>query len=537
MRSLSDVITAFQRRMKARKKSVLYDSRGRKIGMFGHTSIERNVSRAGASRKGAMSNWIVHRLSRHQEEYERDRLVDRSLDLVGSDPHAGGLITSMNANVVGTGLVPQSEPKADVLGFDEEQTRTFQTAAEWNYQVWGPHADAAGRLHIQDIQFLLERCLLTRGEFVLLPLMIKRAASPFSLALQVIDPVRLRTPSDKRSSRGKVREGVELGAYGQPVAYWIKKYDPNKGEICNDNSTNFVRIPRFRGHRPQVLHGFYQENPGQTRGYPILSPAISFFKNLTDFLDAELLANVVTAAFALFIETGADADPFGIAGDRATYTEQGLTASGGSRDIRYEEIPLGGIMYGNSGEKPTAITSERPGRTFDVFVMRVLRAIGASVGMPYEVIAKDFSKTNYSSARAALLEAWRIFRHRQAWLSRHFCQPVWDMLQEEAYLRDKLPITNDDYYEQRQAYNRARWIPPARGWVDPVKEVDADIKAIQHLLKTRTDVVAEQGGDWDDKVEAAARELAKIRKLGLKDEALTPSKEYPSDEEEEEEQT
>ena len=60
--------------------------------------------------------------------------------------------------------------------------------------------------------------------------------------------------------------------------------------------------------------------------------------------------------------------------------------------------------------------------------------------MPYEIVARDVSKTNYSSARAALLEAWRIFGFYQKWLVDSFCQKVWEMVLEEAWLRGMITL-------------------------------------------------------------------------------------------------
>ena len=68
---------------------------------------------------------------------------------------------------------------------------------------------------------------------------------------------------------------------------------------------------------------------------------------------------------------------------------------------RHQNVAAGTMIYGNTGEKPHVLESKRPGNTFPEFVERILRGIGVTVGMPYEVVAKDFSKTNDSSARAA----------------------------------------------------------------------------------------------------------------------------------------
>ena len=89
-----------------------------------------------------------------------------------------------------------------------------------------------------------------------------------------------------------------------------------------------MRIEARRGHRLRVLHGFITNDPEQIRGMPLFAPAIKFFLDLNDYLDAELVSNIVTAAFALFVETGGGVDPYYPALRAATLTENALKGDG-----------------------------------------------------------------------------------------------------------------------------------------------------------------------------------------------------------------
>ncbi|MEA3361647.1 MAG: phage portal protein [Thermodesulfobacteriota bacterium] len=46
----------------------------------------------------------------------------------------------------------------------------------------------------------------------------------------------------------------------------------------------------------------------------------------------------------------------------------------------------GTVLYGNPGEKPHILKSDRPGNSFEVFVEKVLRGAGAVAGMSYELV-------------------------------------------------------------------------------------------------------------------------------------------------------
>jgi lambda family phage portal protein len=143
----------------------------------------------------------------------------------------------------------------------------------------------------------------------------------------------------------------------------------------------------------------------------------------------------------------------------------------------------------------------------------VYRQIGVALGIPYELVIKDFSKTNYSSARAALLEAWRFFLARRAWLATYWAQPVYALWLEEAVNAGL--IDAPDFYENRAYYQRAKWIGPGRGWVDPVKEAQAAQIRMDIMVSTLEDECAEQGNDWVDVLEQRAIEQARMRELGL----------------------
>ena len=126
---------------------------------------------------------------------------------------------------------------------------------------------------------------------------------------------------------------------------------------------------------------------------------------------------------------------------------------------------------------------------------------------------RDFSKTNYSSARAALLEGRRTFLQWRGWFADRFCQPVYELVLEEAYLRGLFDAP--DFYANQAEYCRCSWVGGAWGWVDPVKEIEASKMAIDYGLSTMAEEAAGQGRDWEEVLEQRAREDKKAKELGL----------------------
>jgi len=471
-------------------------------GVQGHV---HPVSRSAAGNSNTLSNWYPTRVNSWLEERERKLVAMRAEDLVANDGHAAGLIDSISINTVGTGLNPQSRVDAKRLGLSDDEAAAFQASAEKAWKDWCREADAGERMHFCDIQYLNIRSMLVQGEFINLPLMLKKPGRKFSLALHDVHPARMATPMDMAASKN-VRGGVHLGSCREPLGYYLA--NPASGILSSFlDSSQFEYIKAWRGHRPQVLHRFFVRENEQVRGESILAPAMKFFRDLADYLDFELVANIITASFPVFIETS-DPTAMGVGMGDETSEETGE---------RYQSYSPGQVLYGGMNQKPHLLSSNRPGNTFPVFVERILRAAGAATGMPYEIISKDFSKTNYSSARAALLEAWRCFKLYRQWLRNHFCQVVWEMVLEEAWLLGllDLPASAPDFYDARAEYCQAEWIGPARGYVDPVKEMTADIAGIEAGIMTMADVVAERGGDWEQVVAQRARERDVLEAAGL----------------------
>jgi lambda family phage portal protein len=310
---------------------------------------------------------------------------------------------------------------------------------------------------------------------------------------------------DKRFDPSIV-DGVELDQWGAPAAYWLATPGPASPGIYEPSillSPQFTRVPARIGHRPGCFHLFRYQEEEQVRGESMLRPGINLFRHLSDSLDNELLAQVVTSSMAMFI-----------ARDTGTELPNLITEfdGGNGEKIYHQEIAPGSIVYGNDGEKPHMLETSRPSPNWASFCEFVLRAMAASIDMPYEVLSKDFSKTNYSSARAALLEAWRVFTHYRTWLDRHYCQPIWSMVIEEAWLngRLKFPAAAPDFYDAAGVYTKAAWIGPSKGYVDPVKEINSTIAALDKRLMTYSEALAERGRDFDEVMDEREEEEERL---------------------------
>ena len=173
----------------------------------------------------------------------------------------------------------------------------------------------------------------------------------------------------------------------------------------------------------------------------------------------------------------------------------------------------GTVNHLAEGESVTFGNPSIPTAGFDKFVRNICRQIGAALEIPHDVLMKEFN-ASYSASRAALMEAWEAFRMRRKWLVDDLCQPVYEVWLAEAVALGRIKAPGFFVDPRiRAAWCGAHWIGPVQGHLDPVKEVKADIMAINEGLKTREMVTREYGsGDWYENVKQLHQENDAIRR-------------------------
>ena len=120
--------------------------------------------------------------------------------------------------------------------------------------------------------------------------------------------------------------------------------------------------------------------------------------------------------------------------------------------------------------------------------------VAAALGLPYANLSADMLKANYSNTWAALLEfRRRIEAFQHSVLVFQLCRTVWARWMDTAVLSGSLDMP--DYENKRVEYLQCSWLPPRWDWVDPLKDIKAEIVAIEAGLKSRTQAIAERGFD------------------------------------------
>ncbi|MDQ7776129.1 phage portal protein [Paracoccus aminovorans] len=260
-----------------------------------------------------------------------------------------------------------------------------------------------------------------------------------------------------------------------------------------------LRMDPIRVPAADCLHLFKPLAAGQLRGITWLAPVLLRLHELDQFEDAALVKAKVAALFTGFIT-----DPDGTAGGLSG------TNTGGALTVGMEPgslIPLPpgtDIRFSN----PTEHDAYAP------FVKNHLRAVAAGLGLPYELVSGDLEGVTYSSIRAGLIEFRRRVEQLQHNVVVHlFCRPVWERFVRLAVLTGDLPAR--DFDRNPDAYLGCEWLPPKFDYVDPMKDVQAEIMAIGAGLKSRSQAISERGYDAEQVDAEIAADRERADGLGL----------------------
>ena len=133
---------------------------------------------------------------------------------------------------------------------------------------------------------------------------------------------------------------------------------------------------------------------------------------------------------------------------------------------------------------------------FVPFVRSHLEAIASGLGSTYAAISGDYSQADYSSLRAALVEHRRYIEQLQYQIIvPKICKKVWDRFIKAAALAGLIPV---DFFSNPAQYLAVDWLPSKFDWVDPAKDVNAEVEAINAGLKSRSQSIAELGYDAEE---------------------------------------
>jgi len=417
------------------------------------------------------------------DKVQRDLIKARARSLENNSDMAESAIGSIVRNSVGIGIRPQARTP------DAKINKTLESLwKEWTKQE---NCDITGQQTFEEIQAMLLRRKVVDGEILIRKVYDKKAKIPLKIQVikpDLLDSYLLTAPKTNRI----IRSGIELDDYLKPVAYWIQRKSPD-GYITYESD----RIPS-----DQILHLWLKKHPDQIRGVSELVTSIQRIKDTDEYMRAETIAAKIAACFSVFITKNLPTGPSTVG--RQTVDKEGK---------KLESIRPGMIHRLNPGETITTANPSRSITSAKDFMKVQQQLCGAGLGLSYELVSRDFSNANFSSARQGHLEDRRTFLPIQGYLISHCCRPIWEAFVDAVVLAGLVKIPG--YWANKDLYLAADWITPGWAWIDPTKEANADVTLMQNGGMTLAQWCAGRGDDWEAQLEQMAKEKEYAENLGL----------------------
>lgn len=463
----------------------------------------------------------------------------RARDSVQNDGLAMGAVHTHRDSIVGASYRLIATPNARILGpqFDETWADEWADYIESRFNLLANSTenwfDASGDMSFTEmIRLGISGYLMTGEVLASCEWMFDFKERPFYTAVQMVSPTRLSNP-DGSMDTATLRRGIELDIHGRSVAYHIRSGHP--GDFWPFEAWPMWKrvAARKPWGRRQIIHIAERLQPDQTRGVSDMVAVLKQMRMTKKFQDVTLQSAVVNATYAAAVESELPSDVVfaslgagggGLGGALSEYMTALADYVSGSKNIAIDGVKMPHLFPGTKLNLKPAGT---PGGVGTGYEESLLRNIASPLGLSYEQFSKDYTKTNYSSARASMAETWKFMQSRKKIVADKQASMMYELWLEEEinYFANDMPLPagisrvafRSMFYDpvKREAITSCQWIGASRGQIDEVKETQAAIMRIKGGLSTYQAETARLGEDFRQVFAQRAREQKMMKALGL----------------------
>jgi lambda family phage portal protein len=475
----------------------------------------------------------------HQVKDEADF---RGRETVTNDGYAQGLVDIYRDTIVGNQYRVNSQPNWEVLSrvysprFDEAWADEFTLAVEDKFnliseasQCW---LDEQRKLTLSGLVRLAVAGFVYTGEVIATAGWVRETGRPFNTTVQMIMPVRLCNP-DGQADDDTLRRGVRRDSRGKAVGYYFRKGYPSLWPDPAQFRWELWPAQKPWGRR-QVIHITDTIQPDQTRGISALVAVLKTMKMTKRFQEVTLQNAIIKASYAASIESDMPKEVVAAQLGQSPANMENLhalfinTAGAYLKAVQAyaaagDSIAIDGskIAHFFPGTKLTVHPLGGPGDVTQEYESSLLRHIASGLGISAEEFSSDFSRSNYSNARAAMLKTYKHLQARKRFVADRFADEVYALWLEEDLNAGGLPLPRGFdqkvFYQPygKEAMTACDWIGSGRGQIDELKETQAAILRVKGGLSTREVEIAKAGADWRKLFRQLQRESQLAEQLGL----------------------
>lgn len=432
------------------------------------------------------SSWLMNSNPSVNQVIKKDltKLVNRSRELSINTGYGKKAPFDIANNVIGTGIVATPYIVDNIVNGEIKQLvnkEKIEKAAQIAFNEWAEDisCDYNGDNTFYGLQHLAVRTIVISGEILVIRKRVPVGVNKYGFQLLFLEGDFIDTSKhvEKTSGGGYIFYGIEYDSNNKKKGYYIFDRHPSESKATSD----FIKIE-------DIIHVFDIERTGQNRGVPFSSSTMVTQRDLSDYMDAELVAKKAASCFAAFVQK--DTDPEG----------------GGDQDSLIEELEPGSVQYLNAGETiqfPTL--PQNPGLKDFVSVQH--RGIAAGYLMPYETLTGDFSNVNFSSGRLGQLSFQRQIAYWQfTMFIPRFADKIFSWFVQGFKIAQSIPS---------DVSIKAKWTAPRREMIDPGKEIKAMKEEVRAGFSSWSEKVRENGYDPATVLKELTEDQKKFIEAGL----------------------
>ena len=396
---------------------------------------------------------------------DRDTMRGRSRWLSANNPIMSNIDEAIINNVIGSGIGLQS--KTTVKKLDD--------TIERRWKAWCKVCDLTGRIVFNDMQKMVLLNRMIDGEIFIYKKIVNR-----ELRLQIIEADSID------SSQGE--NGITLDANGKPTFY------------------NFIdaNYKTYKIKAEYIINYFKMERITQYRGVSEYKQAIIDIKNFSAYQSATVSSARANAEIAYTVETERKPNDFQV---------------NDSTGEDLEEINGLMVYYLRAGEKVEKHDNKPQGSGYSDFITTTVRMIANARKISYELAFRDYSKVNFASSRASLIEDNKGFDNYQAHLVEYFLDDIYETWLENEIANKSVPISAAKWSKDSSKFMLHRWSFPKRQWVDPLKSAKATELSIKMNQTTESAECASAGEDYEEVLQTKQKEKEMRKTYGVPNEA------------------
>lgn len=408
---------------------------------------------------------------------DRTELLKRARWLHENNPIISNIDETLKNNVIGNGIKLKSLV-ADKRIADEIESK-------YRARMENPNAYSLnGRLSGVMAERVIFGARMMDGESIVNYVLTKDKENP--LKIQILEASNF----DNSKIGDYIYSGVEV--------------DKNTGKT---KKLHFVDefYNEFSLDAKNTLHIMNVENrASQVRGVSEYKQVILDLKNFMAYNTALIQNARVRANLPYYVTSE---NPTGNARGNATAIEE-------NRQLQM----INGLMvhYLNKGEELKQLDPKVTGDNHKDFLMMVIRLIASGRKISYELAFRDYSQVNFASSRASLIQDNKRFDYEQLQHITSFKNPDFEKWLDAMVMSGNMKtIKPSHYFSNKAEYLKKSWIPPAREWVDPLKDISAIKEKLYLGMTTLTREVGKQGLDIEDIIKEKQSEKKLFEDAGL----------------------